>query len=64
MQNYIVKMALEQSELSARMLAVRFTFDRQYFASEATVCCLLKAHDLITRPACERIGPPKPIPAT
>ena len=44
-------MALEQSELSPRELAVRFTDERQYFVSEATVYRLLKAHDLITSPA-------------
>jgi hypothetical protein len=30
-------MALEQSELSPRELAVQFTDERQYFVSEATV---------------------------
>eukprot|EP01039_Chlorochromonas_danica_P018987 gene18987-22941_t len=34
-------MALEQSELSPRELAVRFTDERQYFVSEATVYRLL-----------------------
>ncbi len=32
-------------------LAVRFTDERGYFVSEATVYRLLKAHDLITSPA-------------
>ena len=50
-QDQIVEMALEQSELSPRELAVRFTDERQYFVSEATVYRLLKAHDLITSPA-------------
>ena len=36
-QDQIVEMALEQSELSPRELAVRFTDERQYFVSEATV---------------------------
>ncbi len=32
-------------------MAVRFTDERGYFVSEATVYRLLKAHDLITSPA-------------
>jgi putative transposase len=36
-QDQIVEMALEQSELSPRELAVQFTDERQYFVSEATV---------------------------
>ena len=47
----IIEMALEQSELSPRELAVRFTHERSYFVSEASVYRLLKAHDLITSPA-------------
>ena len=47
----IIDMALEQSELSPRELAVRFTDEKRYFVSEATVYRLLKAHDLITSPA-------------
>jgi putative transposase len=50
-QNQIIEMALEQSELSPRELAVRFTDEKHYFVSEATVYRLLKAHDLITSPA-------------
>ncbi len=50
-QSQIIDMALEQSELSPRELAVRFTDERRYFVSEATVYRLLKAHDLITSPA-------------
>jgi putative transposase len=50
-QNQIIEMALEQSELSPRELAVRFTDEKRYFVSEATVYRLLKAHDLITSPA-------------
>jgi putative transposase len=41
----IIELALEQSELSPRELAVRFTDERHYFVSEATVYRLLKAHD-------------------
>jgi putative transposase len=47
----IVALALEQPELSPRELAVRFTDERRYFVSEATVYRLLKAQDLITSPA-------------
>ncbi len=50
-QHQIVEMALEHSELSPRELAVRFTDEKRYFVSEATVYRLLKAHDLITSPA-------------
>ena len=49
--NQIIQLALEQSELSPRELAVRFTDEKRYFVSEATVYRLLKAHDLITSPA-------------
>ena len=47
----IIELALNQSELSPRELAVRFTDEKHYFVSEATVYRLLKAHDLITSPA-------------
>ena len=47
----IIDMALEVPELSPRELAVRFTDERKYFISEASVYRLLKAHDLITSPA-------------
>jgi len=50
-QRQIVEMALEHSDLSPRELAVRFTDERRYFVSEASVYRLLKAHDLITSPA-------------
>jgi putative transposase len=39
------------NRLSPRELAVRFTDEKRYFVSEATVYRLLKAHDLITSPA-------------
>ncbi|MEY9186451.1 hypothetical protein [Bradyrhizobium ottawaense] len=42
---------MELPELSPRELAVRFTDERKYFVSEASVYRLLKAHDLITSPA-------------
>lgn len=47
----IIDLALELPELSPRELAVRFTDDKKYFVSEASVYRLLKAHDLITSPA-------------
>jgi putative transposase len=47
----IIDMALELPELSPRELAVRFTDERKYFVSEASIYRLLKAHDLITSPA-------------
>ncbi|WP_244603198.1 IS3 family transposase [Methylobacterium sp. 190mf] len=50
-RDQIVALALEEPELSPRELAVRFTDERRYFVSEATVYRLLKAHDLITSPA-------------
>jgi len=43
-------MALEHCDLSPRELAVRFTDEKGYFISEASVYRLLKAHDLITSP--------------
>ena len=52
-QDQIIELALEQSELSPRELAVRFTDEtKRYFViRRATVYRLLKAHDLITSPA-------------
>jgi transposase InsO family protein len=47
----IVTLALDESELSPRELAVRFTDVERYFVSEASVYRLLKALDLITSPA-------------
>jgi transposase InsO family protein len=39
------------SELSPRELATKFTDEKRYFVSEASVYRLLKSHDLITSPA-------------
>jgi transposase InsO family protein len=50
-RDQIVDLALDQPELSPRELAVRFTDEKRYFVSEASVYRLLKAHDLITSPA-------------
>src|SRR4029077_8723540 len=47
----IIKLALDESALSPRELAVRFTDTEGYFVSEASVYRLLKAHDLIASPA-------------
>lgn len=46
-----INLALELPELSPRELAVRFTDERKYFVSQASVYRLLKAYDLITSPA-------------
>jgi putative transposase len=50
-RDQIIEMALESSELSPRELAVKFTDEKQYFVSEASVYRLLKSQDLITSPA-------------
>jgi putative transposase len=47
----IKTLALEESALSPRELAVRFTDTESYFVSEASVYRLLKAVDLIASPA-------------
>ena len=47
----IAMLTPEETQLSPRELAVRFTDTRGYFVSEASVYRLLKAHDLITSPA-------------
>lgn len=47
----VVKLALEETELSPRELAVTFTDTERYFVSEASTYRILKAHDLITSPA-------------
>ncbi len=47
----IVRLALDETELSPRELAVRFTDTERHFVSEASVYRILKAHDLIASPA-------------
>ena len=47
----IKDLALKESELSPRELAVRFTDTEKYFVSEASVYRILKSYDLITSPA-------------
>jgi putative transposase len=50
-RDQIVELALEESDLSPRELAVRFSDTKKYFVSEASVYRLLKSYDLITSPA-------------
>lgn len=47
----VVKLALKETDLSPRELAVTFTDQKGYFVSESSVYRVLKAHDLITSPA-------------
>ena len=47
----VIKLALQETELSPRELAVTFTHRESYFVSESSVYRVLKAHDLITSPA-------------
>ncbi len=47
----LLDMALDETELSPRELAVRFTDTKGYFVSESSIYRLLKAHDLISSPA-------------
>ena len=48
----VVKLAVDEPELSPQELAVMFTDTERYFVSEASVYRILKAHDMITSPAC------------
>ena len=50
-QDEVLGMALESTELSPRELACRYTDEKRYFVSESSVYRLLKAADLITSPA-------------
>jgi putative transposase len=50
-RNAIIDLALAEPQLSPRELAVTYTDDKAYFASESSVYRLLKAQDLITSPA-------------
>jgi hypothetical protein len=47
----VVKLALKETELSPRELAVTFTDKEKYVVSEASTYRILKAYDLITSPA-------------
>ncbi len=51
MREKIKDLALKESDLSPRELAVRFTDTEKYFVSEASVYRILKSYDLITSPA-------------
>ncbi|SHF43519.1 Integrase core domain-containing protein [Ruegeria intermedia] len=51
MREKIKDLALKESELSPRELAVQFTDTEKYFVSEASVYRILKSYDLITSPA-------------
>lgn len=51
MPRKVVKLALKETDLSPRELAVTFTDRERYFVSKASVYRVLKAHDLITTPA-------------
>ena len=47
----LVRLALDEPELSPRELAVRFTDTERHYLSEASVSRILKAQDLIASPA-------------
>ena len=47
----IVELALDETDLSPRELAVQFTDTKRHFISEASVYRILKAQDLIASPA-------------
>jgi len=47
----IVELALDETDMSSRELAVHFTDTEQYFVSESSVYRLLKSRNLITSPA-------------
>ena len=49
-QDEVLGMALESTELSPRELACRYTDEKRYFVSESSVYRILKAADLITSP--------------
>lgn len=51
MRRKVVTLALKETELSPRELAVTFTDTESYFVSEASVYRVLKDHDLIASPA-------------
>ena len=50
-QNEVLDLALEHTDLSPRELACRYTDEKRYFVSESSVYRLLKEADLITSPA-------------
>jgi putative transposase len=50
-QNEVLDLALDCTDLSPRELACRYTDERRYFVSESSVYRILKKADLITSPA-------------
>jgi len=50
-QDQVLELALERTDLSPRELACRYTDEKRYFVSESSVYRILKAADLITSPA-------------
>jgi hypothetical protein len=50
-QDEVLGMALDRTDLSPRELACRYTDEERYFVSESSVYRILKAADLITSPA-------------
>ena len=46
----LIEFALEHEALTTRELAVKYTDEKRYFASESSVYRILKAADLITAP--------------
>ncbi len=50
-QEGVLDLALERTDLSPRELACRYTDEKRYFVSESSVYRILKAADLITSPA-------------
>jgi hypothetical protein len=61
-QDQIVEMALDSSELSPRELAVRFTDERHYLVSEATVYRLLEGPRSAHQPGIRRDQIRRPVP--
>jgi RNA-directed DNA polymerase len=49
-QQQVLDLALERTDLSPRELACRYTDEKRYFVSESSVYRILKAADLITSP--------------
>ncbi len=50
-QQQVLDLALERTDLSPRELACQYTDEKRYFVSESSVYRILKAADLITSPA-------------
>ncbi len=50
-QEHVLELALERTDLSPRELACHYTDEKRYFVSESSVYRILKAADLITSPA-------------